>query len=97
LISCGPSYERFVSDAFDQIRQSSAGNVAILDALLDSLDLLAQRAASPKRRQVLVEQLEMVAELAHRTVETAQDRQRLDGRSAGILESLRRKSAGSGR
>jgi uncharacterized membrane protein len=92
LIGCGPSYERFVGGAFDQIRQSAAGNVAIVDALLDALDLLAQRSASPKRRKVLVEQIEMVAELAHRTVETARDRVRLDGRSAGILESLRRKS-----
>jgi uncharacterized membrane protein len=94
LLSCGPSYQRFVTDAFDQIRQSAAGNVAIFDALLDALDLLAQRAASPGRREVLVEQLEMVAELAHRTVETARDRLRLDGRSAAMLESLRRKSDG---
>lgn len=97
LIGNGPSYEQFVSGAFDQIRQNAAGNVAILDALLEALDLLAQRTASPKRRQILVEQIEMVAELAHRTVETARDRLRLDGLSAGILESLRRESAGSGR
>lgn len=97
LIGCGPSYERFVSGAFDQIRQSAAGNVAVLDALLDGLDLLAQRAASRKRRKILVEQIEMVAELAHRTVEAARDRLRLDGRSARILESLRGKATGSGR
>ena len=97
LIGCGPSYEGFVSGAFDQIRQSAAGNVAVIDALLDGLDLLAQRAASPKRREVLVEEIEMVAELAHRTVEAPLDRLRLDGRSARILESLRREATGSER
>ena len=96
LIGCGPSYERFVCGAFDQVRQNAGGNVAVLDALLDALDLLAQRAASPKRRKILIEQIEMVAELAHRSVEAARDRLRLDGRSARILESLRRKSAGPG-
>ena len=84
-------------DGRDRQHQAERPVEALCDALLEALDLLAQRAASPKRRNILVEQIEMVAELAHRTVDTAPDRLRLDGRSAGILESLRRKPAGSGR
>ena len=95
-LGCGPSYERFVDDAFDQIRQSADGNVAVLDALLDALDLLVQRTASPPRRKVLREKIETVAEVAHATVETTRDRLRLDGRSATILESLQSGTASSG-
>ena len=88
LITCGPTYADMVGEAFDQIRQNADGNVAILEGLLGSLELLGRRTTSPQRRGVLLEHALAVAELGRQSVPAPRDRQRLSDRSAHTLGSL---------
>ncbi len=89
LLTCGPTYSDMVGEAFDQIRQNGSGNVAVLEALLGSLELLEGRTKGRPRRRVLLEQAEAVAELNQRTVPALRDRQRVDEGSARVIKLLR--------
>jgi uncharacterized membrane protein len=88
LVTCGPTYASLLGEAFDQIRQNAGGNVAVLESLLGSVELLASRTASPVRRRVLAEHAQAVAELGHRSIPAPRDRARVDKRSAHVIELL---------
>ena len=88
LLTRGPSYADLVGEAFDQIRQNAAGNVAVLEALLGSLGLLEGRTKSPVRRRVLFAHALAVAELGRRSVPAPRDLERIVDRSARTVESL---------
>ena len=85
VIAKGPSFESMLAESFDQIRNNAKGNVAIISRMLDAFQTLASLTASPHRRRALREQVQWIAELTERTVESAHDRARIDTR----LESLR--------
>ena len=85
LLTCGPSYSGMVGEAFDQIRQNADGNVAVLESLLGSLELLAGRTASPARRLILAGHAEAVLELGRRSIPAPRDRQRFESRSARVM------------
>jgi uncharacterized membrane protein len=59
--------------------------------MLGSLHTIASLAASPSRRQVLCEQVECIAELGARTIESPHDRARLESRLARVCEALETK------
>jgi len=84
LLTGGPSYESLVGESFDQIRQTAAGNVAVLDALFGALEVLARRTSSPARLHVLHEHAHALAELCDRSVPAPRDRSLLVGREQGI-------------
>ena len=89
LLTRGPTYADFIGESFDQIRQNAAGNVAVLEGLLGSLERLASRTTGPSRRHVLLEHALAVAELGQQSVPAPRDRQRVDVRSAHIIALLR--------
>ncbi|MGB8719463.1 MAG: DUF2254 domain-containing protein [Desulfobacterales bacterium] len=88
VIARGPSFESLVAEAFDQIRQNAAGNVAIMSRMLGALQTIASLTASPNRRRVLREQVQWIAELAERTIESPHDRARVESRLARVREAL---------
>ncbi len=88
VIARGPSFESLVAEAFDQIRQNAAGNVAIMSRMLGALQTIASLTASPSRRRVLREQVQWIAELAERTIESPHDRARVESRLARVREAL---------
>ena len=88
VIARGPSFERLVAEAFDQIRQNAAGNVAIIWRMLDALQTVAGLTASPSRRRVLHEHVQWIAELVERTIESPHDRARVESRLARMREAL---------
>jgi len=88
LLTCGPTYSGMVGEAFDQIRQNADGNVAVLESLLGSVELLASSATSPPRRRALLEHARAVTELCRRSIPAPRDRQRIDDRSARTIELL---------
>jgi uncharacterized membrane protein len=77
-----------VSESFDQIRGSAVGNVAILLHLLGAVQTIASVTARPLRRQVLREQVAGIAELADRTIEAPQDRERFVHRLVQVIEGF---------
>ncbi len=88
VIAIGQTFARLVAESFDQIRVSAAGNVAIMLRMLGSLQTIASLATNPSRRQVLREQVECVAELAARSIESPRDRTRFENRLAQVRKAL---------
>ncbi|MHB8899044.1 MAG: DUF2254 domain-containing protein [Thermoguttaceae bacterium] len=93
VIAKGPSFESLLAESFDQIRSSAKGDVAILSRMLDAFQTLASLTASPLRRRAIGEQVQWIAELAERTVESAHDRVRIDARLARVRDVLESKPA----
>jgi len=87
-IARGPSFESLLAEAFDQIRQNAAGNVAILSRMLGALQTIASLTTSPSRRAALREQVQSIAELAERTVKSPYDRERFESRLVRVYEAL---------
>jgi uncharacterized membrane protein len=89
VVTKGPSFESLLSDALDQIRRNATGNVTILSRILEALQLLAGLTASPRRRQALRGQMQQIAELVARTVDSTHDREKIEAhlmRLSSILE-----------
>ena len=78
VITIGPTFASLVAESFDQIRGSANGNVAIMLRMLGALQTIASLTASPSRRRALREQMQQIAELAERTIESAHGRAKLE-------------------
>jgi uncharacterized membrane protein len=91
VISIGQTFASLVAESFDQIRGSAEGNVAIMLRMLGALQTIASLTGSPSRRRVLREQVEDIAELAERTIESPHDRARFESRLARVREALETK------
>ena len=73
VIARGPSFASLLAEAFDQIRQNAAGNVAVLTRLLHALEIIAGQTASTRRRQLLRQQADLIAAVADRTIPSPHD------------------------
>ena len=74
VIAKGPSFQSLVGESFDQIRESAKGNLGIMLRMLAALQTIASLTANPSHRHALHEQVESIAELAERTIESPHDR-----------------------
>lgn len=72
-----PSFEVLLDTAFDQIRESGAGNHFVLLKLAENLKALGAL-ATDRDRQALLRHTLLVAAVAHQTIETQADRDRID-------------------
>ena len=88
LLTRGPTYADLICDSFDQIRQSAAANVAVLEGLLGSLELLGSRTTDIARRRVFLEHAQALAELGQASVPDRRDRQRVGDRSDRLIAAL---------
>ncbi len=86
VLACGPSFQSLLSLAFDQIRQSAAGNIAVLELMIRTSATIAQETSDSERREAAVGQLLLLHENAQRTVPAPHDR---NGLGALYRESLR--------
>jgi uncharacterized membrane protein len=90
VIAIVPTFEDLLADAFDQIRGSAGGNVAIMTRVLGALETISSLTITPSHLRALGEQAQCIAELAERTLESAHDRERIEvrlERTRQILES----------
>ena len=78
VIAKDPNFESLLNTAFDQIRCSAKGNVAILLRILEALQVLAGLTTGPRRRRAIFAQMQKVAELAARSVDSAHDREKFE-------------------
>ncbi len=88
VIAIVPTFEGLLVEAFDQIRDSAAGNVAIMARMLGAIDTIASLTVSPSHLRALDEQLRWIAELADRTLESTHDRARMETRLKHVREAL---------
>ncbi|MGA8005462.1 MAG: DUF2254 domain-containing protein, partial [Burkholderiales bacterium] len=88
VIAMAPTFENLLLEAFDQIRRNAEGNVSVMSRMLGAIDAIASRTDSPRRRQALREQVQRIAELADRTIDSAHDRARIEARLTRVREAL---------
>jgi uncharacterized membrane protein len=88
VIAIGPSFESLLAESFDQIRSFAKGDVVIMSRMLDAIQTLSGLTASPHRRQALRDQIQWIAELAGRTVDSPHDRERLEARLTRVRKAL---------
>ncbi len=88
VIAKGVSFESLLSESFDQIRNNASGNVTIILHMLDSFQTLAGLTTSPQRRRALLEQVQLIAELTERTVESTYDQTRVETCLVQVRETL---------
>jgi len=88
VIAKGPSFESLLAESFDQIRSNARGNVAIMLQMLGAFQTLAGLIGDPNRRRALRDQVQWVAEIAERTVESAHDSGRINAQIARVREAL---------
>jgi uncharacterized membrane protein len=88
IIAIGPTFAGLVAESFDQIRGSATGNLGIMLRMLGGLQTIASLTANPRRRQALRDQVQWIAELAERTIESPHDRARFESRLAHVRNAL---------
>jgi uncharacterized membrane protein len=88
VIAKGPSFESLLAESFDQIRRSANGDVVIMSRILDALQIVASLTACPCRRRVLREQVQRIAELAERTIDSAHDRATINRHVTRVFETF---------
>jgi len=88
VIALGQTFSSLVAEAFNQIRGSAMGNVAIMLRMLGALQTIASLTDSPGRRRALHQQVESIAELAVRTIESPHDRARFESRLPRVRAAL---------
>ena len=81
VVARGPTFESLLRTAVDEVRQNAGGNVSVLARLFGMLELVAAHARTPARRALVREQVDLVWELAARTVDAPHDRARLAARA----------------
>jgi uncharacterized membrane protein len=93
VIAIVPTFEDLMAEAFDQIRDNTTGNVAIMARMLGAIDTIASLTVSPSQLRALDEQLQWIAELADLSIEANHDRERLARRLTDVRETLKAQSA----
>ena len=88
VICIRQTFASLVAESFDDIRYSAEGNVAVMFRMLDALQTIATLTASGRRRQVLQEQMECIAEMAERTIKSPHERSRFMKRLAPVRKAL---------
>ena len=88
LVAVRPTFAGFVASAFDQIRVSADGNVAVYLRLLTALATIGQRTAGATRREPLRQQADLIAEAARRTLATDYERAQVRQRLEQVLPGL---------
>lgn len=88
VITVASAFDSLLVEAFDQIRGSAEGNVAIMARILSAIDTIASLTVSPSRRRALDEQVRWIDELADRTIASTHDRERIETRLMHVREAL---------
>lgn len=74
VIVRGATFPGLLGEAFDQIRRNADGNVAVLFALLEALAVVATRTQDVERLQAVARQVELIADVARKTIPSLPDR-----------------------
>ena len=88
VIARGPSFDSLLKDAFDQIRQNAKGNIAIMTQMLRALQTIDSQTDNPRRRRAVHEYVQLIAELAERTIESPYDREHFESLLVLVREAL---------
>jgi uncharacterized membrane protein len=88
MVAIVPSFESLLSVSFDQIRSSAENNVAILVRILGALDTIGSMTIRLSHLRAIDKQLQCIAELTDRCIESSHDRARLKSRLSKVNKTL---------
>ena len=88
VVAIQPSFAGYLDTAFDQIRVSGEGNVAVYLRLLTALATAAARTADPARHQALRTHVGRIREAAARTLDTDYERDQVRTHAREVEELL---------
>jgi uncharacterized membrane protein len=88
VITIAPTFEGLLAEAFDQIRGSATGNVSIMARMLTALETLIDLTDRPSRRMAIRDQVQWLAEVAGRSIESKHERERIAKRLMEVREAL---------
>jgi uncharacterized membrane protein len=77
VLIVAPGFEDYVETAFDQIRLSGKGNMAIFLRLLTTVTFIAECTDVAARRAALWKQINLIGEFADRTLETEYEKEKI--------------------
>lgn len=87
LLTRGPTFPSLVGEAYDQIRQNAGANVAVIARLFWSIETLAERTTSAKRRRVLLDHARALDEMSRRSIPAPADREYIQSCSVRVIGS----------
>lgn len=88
VIARAPCFESLLCEAFDQIRQNAAGNVAVLTRQLQSLETIASQTTNTSRRHALRQQADLIVAVAERTIPSPDDAEGVRAASIRVFRVL---------
>lgn len=77
VIALAPTFQDYVEGAYDQIRISGKGNIAIFQYLAEALAYTASCTTDKSRRKALKVQLKLVEDYAYQTLETDYEKEKI--------------------
>jgi uncharacterized membrane protein len=93
LITAGPTFDTLLEASFDQIRRNATGNVTVMTRMLGALQTIATKTNEISRRESLREQVQRIAELAHRSIASPHDLGAIDTQLASVRLAMEKKPA----
>ncbi|GGE92835.1 DUF2254 domain-containing protein [Massilia psychrophila] len=88
IVVVAPDFASMLAAAFDQIRRSAGGNVAVILRMIASIDMLGSLAVGKGRQEDLLAQLDYLAEISARTVPAPHDSALVARRLAPVRRAL---------
>jgi uncharacterized membrane protein len=88
VIAIGSNFQSLLSEAFDQILENGEGNSAVIIRMLGAVEEISKVTKSKTRRHVLSEQVQIINEVAKRTIETSSVRQEICEKVGQVYEVL---------
>lgn len=88
VITLGATFAGLVAESFNQIRTSAGGNLGVMLRMLGALQTIGSLTTCPSRRRALRGEVQWIAELAQRTIESPHDQERFESHLAIAREAL---------
>jgi uncharacterized membrane protein len=88
VITRGPSFADLTSAAFDEIRRNAAKNATVIERMMRAIGFIASRTGRRDRQVVLEHHLQLLADLADRTIDVAHDRAGVERALAAALQAV---------
>jgi len=86
VIAYQPDYDRLVQRAFEKIRQAAVGMPAVMIRQLDALHKVMEQTTIPERRQILLDQAELISHSCDATVPERVDREDVQRRFRALRQ-----------
>ena len=82
------SFEKYVDEAFNQIRQNAEGNVSVLIRMLGAIGEVSTEVRDEGRRATLREHTGLILELARRSVPSGRDLDKVEEQAEAAMRAL---------